>query len=400
MKKVLFLAAASLVCICARAQEYSDPFGVLRPRNPLSFEYSSDFDYYFENREFDFGTPSPMESSTVHGVVLSPSAGFGLHQGNTVSHRLTVGMDIRRNMGEGPLDIRVLDELTMHYDGHLRLRNGAVFEGILGVFPRRFSEGEYGEAFFSDAHRFQDRNLDGTLLKYRAVRFYAEIGADWLGMKKEDSRERFMILSAGNWKVAPWMELGWAGTFYHYAGSETVRGVVDNNLVNPYVRVDLAGGLPMQELSLKAGGLLSYQWDRRQDGKRFPAGVQAIFTARKWNVLLRDTFYRGDVLQIYYNDTDLAGNLYGSALYFGSPFYQCGRYNLLEAGWNPWISDCISLDIRFRFHFGAGGFMGWQQQLGFLFDLDRIRHPDWGAGRTGKARMPRRHRNNGNLIYM
>ena len=370
MRKLLF-AAAVLLFLPLHLQGQS-----------ASFRYGTDFDYFFENREFDairntyYGQDGllPVESCTFNSLVLTPSIGLSMPQSPTVRHRLTLGIDIRRDMGSGAVSRKTLDELVVYYDARAKLGDGSSFKAVLGTFPARFREGEYGTAFFSRNTLFNDRNMDGLLLKYRTPRFYGELGADWIGMKTQTGRERFMIVSAGNWKPLDWLDAGWSGTFYHYASSETVHGVVDNNLVGLYVRANFARNTGLQELSLKLGGLFTYQWDRKfEPSQSFPMGFESMAVVRKWNVYLSNCSYVGDNLQYLYSHTDAGGFQYGSALYFGDPFYQCPFWDKVELGWEPRISDLISLKIDFQFHFSDRGFLGWMQHLGFSFNLDKKR---------------------------
>lgn len=409
MKKVLSLMMAALLPLALMAQGPFNHFGHSDQKGKVSLEYGAYFDYYFENQEHDAFLSTyyakegllPIESGTDHAMVLTPSIGFSIYQGPSVHHRLNLGLDLLRNMGAGPLNWQVIDELTFHYDGHVRLGNGAMFEGILGVFPHHYREGEYGDAFFDSFLLFNDRNMDGILLKYKARKFYAELGADWMGRKDGTRRERFMIISAGNWQPLDWLDMGWSGTFYHYASSEVVHGVVDNDLLEPYVRVDLGEKIGFQDLSFKLGGLFSYQWDRVAEASQsFPMGFETVSVARKWNVYLANTTYAGDNLQYLYHHTDAGGIMYGTDLYFGDPFYQCRFFDVVEVGWEPDINDYMSLNINFQFDFSDGGFLGWKQQLCLIFDLDRIRHKVWGAGRIGEAISKHKRIHNGHVFFM
>lgn len=377
MKKVLLTFLLALVAVLAPAQ---------RRGNPVQFEYNTYYQYYFENREFDYGVQSPTASSTINGIALTPSVGLSFFDGNNVNHRLTLGVDIRKDMGSGR-GHRYLDEVSVHYDGHLALKDGSLFEGIIGVFPRHFCEGEYGQAFFSDSTLFADRNLEGVLLKYRSRKFYAELGADWMGQKDSLRKERFMIISALQWRPLNWFQLGFAGTFYHYAGSVVAPGVVDNNLINPYVRFDMAKAAGMQELSLKLGLMGTYQWDRKREASQtITAGFEGEFKAQKWNISLVNTFFSGNGFQYLYENKDLGGFKYGSNLYFGNRFYGFGVYDCAELAWTPRLGRSLSLGIRARFHFCEQGYIGNTQTLSFIFDLDRLRHPNWGAGRIGEPK--------------
>ena len=371
MRKLLYVAAAALFSlpVCLQGQS-------------VSFRYGTDFDYFFENREFDalrntyYGKDGllPVESCTCNSLVLTPTIGLVMSQGPSVRHRLSLGIDIRRDMGSGAVSRKTLDELVVYYDALAKLGDGSSFKAMLGTFPNRLREGEYGNAHFSRYTLFNDRNMDGLLLKYRAERFYGELAADWIGMKTQTGRERFMIVSAGNWKLMDWLDAGWSGTFYHYASSETVHGVVDNNLAGLYVRANFAQQTGLQELSLKLSGLFTYQWDRKfEPSQSFPKGFETMAVVRKWNVYLSNCSYVGDNLQYLYSHTDAGGFQYGSALYFGDPFYQCPFWDRVAIGWEPRIGDFISLKIDFEFHFSDAGFLGWTQRLGFALNLDKKR---------------------------
>ena len=136
----------------------------------------------------------------------------------------------------------------------------------------------------------------------------------------------------------------------------------------------------------------------RESGASLHPGLQAVLTARRWNVSLQNTFFVGDGMQYLYDRTDSRGDKYGNMLYFGDPFYGLGMYDMCELAWTPQIGSSLFLSLKARFHFGQDGFLGNSQMLGFIFDLDRLRHPEWGAGRTGKA--VRKNRYKGPVHYM
>lgn len=368
MKKLLLLIASCFATTLALAQE-------------TRFEYNAYYEYYFENREFDYPAPGPMSSGTINGVSLTPSIGLGIKQSEDIYHRLSLGVDIRRNMGGSKA--RYLDEVTIFYDGHVRLPDGARFEGSIGVFPRHFCEGEYGRAFFSDSLRFVDRNLEGVLLKYKTDKFYAELGADWMGRKEDFVKERFMIFSAGSYSLSRHLSLGWAGTFYHYAGSVAAPGVVDNNLLNPYIKIGLIERSARKYLRLKVGLLGTYQWDREREPKAgIKLGTEVVLTGKCRSLSFENSFFSGSNFQYLYSNKDLGGNKYGNMLYFGSPFYGLGIYNMAEFAWTPRLGRSLYFSLKARFHFSQDGFLGNSQMLGFIFNFDRTRHPHHGEGRV------------------
>lgn len=388
MKKLVLLPFLLLLPLVCKAQDssYVAPTLAKQEFNNPRFEYGLDFLFHFDNREFDYPNGKYMRSSTIFAVVGAPTVGFSIQQGEDANHRINLGFDYYRDMGSENEIRKDIKEVILNYDFHKRFRNGALFEAVAGVLPRHYMEGEYSEVFFTDSLLFYDHNLDGAILKFMTKNFYTELGADWMGKAGVTRKERFQLFFAGDWIATHWLKLGYAGTFYHYAGSKMAPGVVDNHMLQAYLELDAGKFVHMQELSVKLSPLLSYQFDRRRDsGPQFPLGGEMVITTRKWNFWLQNTTYIGDNLMPYYYDLDLGGNPYGGNLYMGSPFYRT-FYNLLEFYWEPKITEYLRFRASARFHFDDGGFMGCQQKLSLFLNLDAFRHPGWGAGRIGKTR--------------
>lgn len=356
----------------------------------LKLEYDADFQYLFDNREFEASGGDWQESHTIHAARLTPSVGLSIQQSRQVKHTLMLGVDIMRNMGEYDIDdpamsnLKLFREMTLYYKGNVRMRKG-VFEGYAGMFPRTSVEGEYSHAFWSDSTLFVDNKLEGMLLKYRSRRFYSEIGCDWMGKHGQTRRERFQVFSAGSWSAADGLSLGWAASLYHFAGSETLPSgsVVDNAMLNPWIRYDAARLTGLDELSLKAGAIATYQRDRRASRTpSFPLGAELVLTSRWRSLGIENVLYAGDNLQPLFAR-------YGNALYFGSPFYAFDLYDRCEAFWAPRIADYLSLKVSAVFHFGSGfPFLGSQQKVGLVFDLDAFRHPAQPLPGERRRRQP------------
>ena len=381
MKRLLGILLLCAVAFPAPAQRPQTRFNLAEQtrRDRFAWEYDADFLFHFDNREFAYSQDAITPSMTVNAVVLTPTVGFSVTQSSRVHHRLTAGVELAHDLGSQTWQ-DLPREMLLFYDGHIRTRRG-VFEGLAGIFPRRYAEGSYSEAFFSDSLKFYDRNLEGLLLKWRAPRFYAELGCDWMGQAGHERKERFQIISAGSWRAAWWLTLGWTGSFYHYAGSDLAPGVVDNHLLHPWVKLDFARRTPWQELSLQAGPLIGYQLDRmRAETPTVPAGGEAVLTLRRWNVSLQNTAYFGGNLQPLYAGHDLGGFKYSHDLYFGLPFYT-RFYDRLEAAWTPAITRYLSLRLAARAHFSPAGFLGWQQVFSLHFNLDALRNRDFVSGR-------------------
>lgn len=381
MRKLFCIALLASLVFPASAQRQSGYVVVSGPeaRNRFSWEYDADFQFIFDNREFAYSDDAFIPSGTMNTLVLAPTVGFSVQQSQRVHHRLAVGVELAHDLGSQTW-AGLATEPVLFYDVHAQLRKG-VFEGLAGAFPRRYVEGDYSEAFFSGMYRNTDRYVEGVLLKWRAKRFYAELGCDWMGQYGVSRRERFQVFSSGRWAATNWLSLGWSGSFYHFACSQAAPNVVDNHLFEPWLKMDFSDRTEWQELSLQLGAYASYQRDRARDAQpRLPYGGELKLAARRWNVGVSNFTYVGKDLMPYFWKKDPAGDLYATGLYFGTPCYT-GFYDCTEISWMPRISHYVFLRLAAKFHFGESGFLGWQQQFSLRFNLDALRHRDTTMGR-------------------
>lgn len=345
----------------------------------VGFVYDLDFDMQFDNREFD-GT-SYTSSMTVFGARVTPAVGVGLQQKNGTKHRLMVGIDIMKDFGSARKNSELFDEITLYYDVQKQIGKTG-FEMVAGVFPRRYAEGSYSQAFYSDSLRFYDNNLEGLLLKFSRPKAYFEIGCDWMGMYDTYSRERFQIFSSGEGTVLPFLSLGYAASLYHFSCSGVSIGVVDNALINPYLRFDLASVADMQALSVRLGWLQALQNDRANVGHYvFPGGAEVVMEVQKWNVGVRNDMFIGTDMMPYYNAVDNAGYKYGSLLYMGSPFYRVwddgrdgiGLADRLEVYYAPKFgAPYLDMKVSAIFHFDGEKYCGCRQMVSLNFNLEKL----------------------------
>ncbi len=343
----------------------------------VGFAYDVRFDMDFDNREFAKSNFSP--SMTIFGARLTPSVGVSVKQPENLIHRVMLGVDVMKDFGAGR-DTTLFKELNFYY----LLEKQAGKTGLslqAGIFPRSSMEAYYSEAFFSDAYKFYDNNLEGIILKLRRPKTYFELGCDWMGQYGLNRRERFMVFSGGSGKLFPFMSLGYAAYMYHYANSGKVKGVVDNFLVNPYLKVDFAYLTGMQALSLRAGWIQNMQNDRRNLGHYlFSGGADVELDLRHWNAGIRNILYVGKSLMPLYDITDAGGVRYANNLYFGDPFYRinddgtlgAGLYDRVEAYYDLDINDFLKMHVTAAFHFTHVKYAGCQQMVRLVFDLQKL----------------------------
>ena len=399
---------------CAAGSEEDVPeAGETETRGGLKvrFAYDVNFEMNFDNRE---NTSDLSPSMTVFGARLTPEIGIGVTQGNGTRHRVMLGVDIMKDFGRGPdaspdglvpgnkgyANADLFKEMTMYYRMDRRMGK-TDFSFTAGIFPKRFSMSrEYSPAFISDSLKFYDNNYEGLLLSFSRPKSCYEVGCDWMGMCGRYERERFMLFSHGRSQILSWLSLGYTAYMYHYACSSTVDGVVDNILLNPWICLDAAPVVPLQQLSLTVGWLQGAQQDRLNVGEYvFPFGAEFTFDVRKWNVGLRNRLFVGRDMMPYYDSRDAGGYKYGNSLYWGDPFYRLfsgndsrfagagssddamplydrsrsiGIYNRLEAYYEPRIADFLYLKVGLVAHFLESGYAGFHQQVSLIFNLQEL----------------------------
>lgn len=350
-------------------------FSLQGKERDLKFAYDVGFEMDFDNRELYRSRFS--RSMTIFAARLAPSVGLDFRQDSNTSHRIMLGVDVMKDFGGNGRD--VLGEVTLHYN--LEKDFGKTGLSLYaGIFPRSRMLDLYSEAFISDSLRFYDNNIEGLLVQIRRPNAEFEIGCDWLGQYGPQSRERFMIFTSGEARVAPILSVGYAAYLYHFANSWEQKGVVDNILINPWLRFDFGHLMGLQRFSLKLGYLQSMQHDRAYaPGFVFPGGGKLDLEVRNWNVgFANDLFYGTDMMP-YYNCSDNAGIKYGPELYFGSPFYRvhdfelggAGIYDRFQIFYEPSIGNRLKIRIAALFHFNGQRYSGCQQQVTLKFDLTR-----------------------------
>ena len=405
MKRLLFLLVVhmSLMLSCHAAE--GSPRDLPEEHSGgVRFAYDVDFSMNFDNREFDRSRLFP--SYTIFGARLTPSVGLAFLQDSGACHRLMLGVDIMKDFGRSPVgsqasagqgnasglhdeaetdagqrNLKLFNEIIFYYGLDATLGR-TDFSLTAGIFPRRFMEGEYSRAFFSDSLVWYDNNIEGLLMKFRRPSSYFEIGCDWMGKAGVDRRERFMIFSSGRGDVSGLVTLGYSAYMYHFAGSANAPGVVDNILLNPYIDLDFARcfrtALPLQRLHISAGWLQSLQNDRELVHEYVaPGGLEVVAGIRNWNVGIENRFFFGQNMMPYYNTLGTGGEKYGDLLYRGDPFYRLrdisgwGIYDRLEVYYAPVISRFIDLKVAAVLHF-SGGYAGWQQMVTVAFNLQEL----------------------------
>ena len=332
------------------------------------FFTGSGLNYVFDNHEFARSHNQYIPSETIHFVRVTHLFGWTFEQSDNLTYNMVLGVDLVKQMGTKVNALRdIVEDIPVFFESDYK-DGEKTFNAVLGSYPRKLVKGSYSELLMSEETLETDFNLDGAYLGFSKGRFSTELALDWMGKYGNTRKERFQILSYGSWNPVSALSLGWAGSFYHYAGSVQAPGVVDNHHLQAFVKYDFASGSEHSELSLKLSALGSYQKDRLNDDLRLPFGGELEAKAVWRSFGIRNlTSYTKDMLP-FYNSTDSAGNLYGDMLYRGSKFYK-GFYDLTELYWSPHLSRKLDIKLSLRYHWGREGLLGTEQRFSLLFDI-------------------------------
>ena len=332
------------------------------------FFTGSGINYVFDNHEFARSHNAYIPSETIHFVRVTHLFGWTFEQSDNLTYNMVLGVDLVKQMGTKVGALRdIVEDIPVFFESNYS-DGTTTFNAALGSYPRKMVKGSYSELLMSEETVETDFNLDGAYLGFSKGRFMTELALDWMGKYGNTRKERFQILSYGNWDIIPALSVGWAGSFYHYAGSVQAPGVVDNHHLQAFVKYDFASESENSELSLKLSALGSYQKDRLLDDLRLPFGGELEAKAAWKSFGVRNvTAYTKDMLP-FYDSTDSAGNLYGDLLYRGSKFYK-GFYDLTELYWAPRITRKLDIKLSLRYHWGREGLLGTEQRFSLLFDI-------------------------------
>ena len=343
------------------------------------FDWNVGIDYNFINSEY---TPSKNlfeKSGTLNLANFRAEVGFVFDKEKNTKHTVRGGTFYSKDMGTSFNEIN--KEWLFYYQLDKKTTWGN-FSAIFGSFPASFSEGDYCEVIKSAENKAIDVAYEGMFFKYKEKAFFAELGLDWFSKYGTNRRERFQILTAGSWSITDWLQLGWDASMYHFATSTTLKNVVDNVLAHPYIKYAPQTGF--DKLSISAGWIQKYDWDRQYpDQKFFNGGALAVVEVERWGVGIKNDFFFGqDMMPNFIHDDNYI--IYGTDLYQGNIFYHTqisgfSFYNKLDVYYSTSIGGRVKIKAGAMAHFGNpterfSFFRGWQQYASVTVNLDKFRN--------------------------
>lgn len=355
IRKLTLSVFVTVLALCHAAAQtddtaYSDMLPVRNGRSLLPrdarFFVGADFDTFFDNREYkEMGGFSP--SCTYFSATLVLYGGLQWNERNSI----TAGIDLTQDFGDGAEFISDCKPVFFYSFRSQRVLASA------GLIPNAQLLGRFSELFFDNAEWFYDNRIAGVLTHYRGKSGFVEFSIDWKGMQSPDIRERFRILTDGEWRKGCFYG-GYAFSMLHMANSsdsEVPEGVVENLTANPYV--GLRGGRRWH-FDLRAGLVQSIQRERKADKTYRPTGGEVAVSVERWGLSLANHLYFGGTQMPMYAQ-------YGSLLYSGSPFFSTTEkfYNRTALEFNRrFFNDTVGVRAGIVFHYDGVG-LGTQQLL-------------------------------------
>ena len=315
----------------------------------------ADFEVLFDNME---ASGSDIDrSGTVFSARLTPYVGWGWNERN----RLVVGVGLRQDFGDSCKFLSDVKPIVYYRYG------GERWSANAGIFPRHLLKGDYSPALFKQSWCYLNDRLMGFSATYACPKGMWEAAFSWDGMRSENKREQFRLISAGRRDFGDHFYLGYSAAMTHLALSARElpsEGVVDYIFLNPYVGTRFTAFF---DFDVRAHLLWSYQNDRVEDNRKLPVGGQVDLSLAKWGFRLENDTYFGNNQLAFYEK-------YGSLLYGSMEFYATRRniYNRTALSYHrSFFHETLSVGAAFEAHY-EGKSVALQQIVNVKVNLEKI----------------------------
>lgn len=333
---------------------------VSTPLFAQEFLYNVDVVSYFDNREYssDF-----QKSQTIMGVRLAPEIGLGLTDDDDSKHRVMVGLNYIQPMGASFKESLVIPTAYYRYE-----KNGLAFH--LGAIPFTYLSENLPDYLMYDSLVYYHPNIQGGLFQYHSNHGYVDFICDWRGKQTEERNEAFRLILNGRYEN----KIFYAGGLLqmnHLASKATLKtGVCDDLVLNPYLGLNLSSQTPLDSLSVKAGYILEYEWNRQYTAEpSFPQGFHIDLFANWKRFGCKNTLYIGDNLYPLY---PVKGNLLNQ----GDPFFQSTFYNRTDLFVYLLRNSFVNCYFSWNLHYTKEAGLDQQQQLIVRFNTNGFNKKD------------------------
>lgn len=292
-------------------------FGVLGAHSQ-NFTYHLGFDFFADNLE---GCGAVIPTRTLIDVKLTPEIGVTFDD----KHSVMIGASLIQDLGGE--DLFGQSELTLYYK-----YNSEQFKGYAGAIPRRESFNNFPLSIFREEYIFMQSNIKGILLQYENKRRsgYAEFFLDWYGQNQDERIDEFILAANSEYDIYnKYVYVGGSLMINHLKNEYKLYDsyLFERAYYNLYLGGDFVSLFPkLNKARVSVGTNSSMEHKRILDEETSWSsnlGWQIDLDVNWKGLGLKNQFYFGASQLQYYDQ-------YGDDIYWGSQFYQYGRYNMTE----------------------------------------------------------------------
>ena len=298
------------------------------------FEWQAGMTGFFDNTEFEGS--EYQHPQTMAGVRFAPEISYGIDS----VHKIHVGFNALTEYGSSKFIDDVVPTAYYFFDGK-------PFKFYMGSFPRKGLLDELPKAYYQDSIEYYRPNMTGILWQYSNSTLDVKGFLDWTTRKTKNDHESFFTGGMLKYRKSLFI-VDFNAIIHHYAGSETVKGVHENAIVNGSIGLDLKQFTPLDVLDIRTGYLGGYERDRNLTMDwTVRHGMFTEFNAAYKKFAVKGTNYVGAGLM---SDYETRGN----AVYWGDPFYRASFYTRADLMYNFLQKKNISLNFKSSQHFLEG----------------------------------------------
>lgn len=299
---------------------------------------------FADNREY---AKSNRFSQTIFGTRFSPEIGLLLDS----VHRIRVGFNALHEFGSPKFTAKIDPVIYYQYQKDK-------WDFYVGVFPRQNLLSDYPRIIFKDTLAYYRPNVEGMLVKYQTQHGNETIWIDWTSRQTDLDRETFLFGVSGKYKTGLFFTEHYAMMFHNAGPGINIPGdhIQDNGAAALKLGLDLSDRTFLDTLTLKLGGVMSFERTRSVTGWQTPRGYLLELHAGYKRFAITNSFYHGE----------------GHRLIYGDQFYTAKTYNRADLIYTPIKFKNIEGQFVFSFHF-LEGVMDNQQAFSLKYNISGSR---------------------------
>lgn len=322
-------------------------------KNNIQLAYDFHMLSFFDNREYK---SQYQKAQTLYGIRVSPELGFQIKEGSIASHKVMMGGHYLKWMGgESEENIWMMSLYYQYKTKNVLLNVGSVpYYNIPHDIP---------DYLISDSLLYVSPNVRGLLFQYKNQKISSIFLCDWRGRQSHTKREAFRLVGLFEYKrkmiyMGAYLQMNHVA---NYLPPTPRIGVIDDILINPFIRFDLSKMVGLDECALEYGYLHQFNRERISNHVYRVDASFFLLKMRYKYLSLTNQLYIGDDLFPLYKS-------YGVTLVRSNPFYQYNLYDKVKMQVILLHREYLNCVFSWNLHISPED-VGHQQQLILNFRL-------------------------------